>query len=122
MPTIAQQPIDIQWQVFLASSATVYLPKDFALAAAVTLSAANANAPVQILYIQETVNSGTAGSTLPSVRMPGAGINTYVVQLSSAGTIYPLDPTARAAAYALSTANGNADVYVGQVVEVVTAP
>jgi hypothetical protein len=119
VPTIQQQPIDVQWFVLLASAQTP-LPGFSALAAAVTLSAANANAPVQVAQVDQVVTAATALQPA-QVNMPATGVIEFAVQLQSTGTVYPLE-TARVAAYALSAANGNAPVNVYRVQAVVTAP
>jgi hypothetical protein len=91
-----------------------------ALAAAVTLSAGNSNASVQIAEIQEIVTA-PAFPALANVTIPGGASPTYVVQLATSTTYYPLD-TARVQAYALSASNSNAPVGVYRVIETITAP
>jgi hypothetical protein len=121
MPTMLQQAIDIQWVVALAS-ATTYQGWFAALAAAVTLSAANGNASVQIALVEQVVTSAN-GAIPAQVNMPPGSTapRYYIVQLSSAGTVYPL-ATAIVSAYTLSTANGNLPVNVAKVIETCTAP
>jgi len=120
MPTVYQQAIDIQWVVILGSSATVYAGKQAALNAAVALSAANANAKVQMAQLQEVVYADGTGVG-PHVELPGGAIPQWIVQLASGTTYYPLE-TARTTAYSTSSSNSNAGVYVAKVAEVVTAP
>lgn len=120
MPTIAQQPIDVQWIVQLVSgqAPTTY---PVAFAAAVALSAANANAVVQVARVSQTATSATAPA-IPSVQLDQSPASSnFVVQLASAGTSYPL-ATAITAAYAISTANANAPVNISQVIFTLTAP
>jgi hypothetical protein len=119
MPTISQQPIDVQWFVSLANAQTP-LPGFSALAAAVALSAANVNAPVQVAQVDQVVTAATALQPT-KVDMPSTGVIQFVVQLQNAGTVYPLE-AARVAAIALSAANGSAPVNVYRVYCVVTAP
>lgn len=116
MPTIQPNPIDVQWVDTLVSG-TTYPDRNTALVAATALSAANANASVQLAEVQEVVTAPSF-PILARVDMPTFG---YVVQLASGTTYYPLE-TARVAAYALSAANGNAPVNVSRVLELVTAP
>lgn len=121
MPTFFQQPIDVQWVVALASAGTTigWFP---ALAAAVALSAANTNQPVQIAVVNQTANSDAPGPLTATVRLDSSpGTPQYIVQLQSTATSYPL-ATALTAAYVLSTANANTDVNIARVIEVVTAP
>ena len=119
MPTFLQNPGDWLWIVALTSG-TSYIGWYSALAAAVTLSAANSNASVQIAELQEVVTA-PAFPALAKVDMPSGGNPTYVVQLASSTTYYPLE-TARVQAYALSASNSNAPVGVYHVVETITAP
>jgi len=123
MPTIAQQPIDIQWEVALASAITP-LTWYGALAAALALSAANGNAAVQFCQVLETVTAGSVSTqyTLPNVQLDQLSpqVN-YIVQLASAGTSYPR-ATAETAAYTLSAANANAPVVIARVQFTLTAP
>jgi hypothetical protein len=116
MPTLQAQPIDVQWIVQLASG-TFYTGYPAALAAAVTLSAANSNAPVQIAQVELEATSGTS----PTIQLPGNGSPLYIVQLATATTYYP-QATAIAQAYSTSTSNSNAGVYVARVLQQVTAP
>lgn len=117
MPTISQQPADVQWITALASG-TTYPNYGAALAAAVVLSAANANAAVQIASVDQVATAPTAG-TLANVKMPSG--TTYVIQLANAGTTNPLS-TALTTAYATSASNSNAPVNIARVIEQVTAP
>jgi hypothetical protein len=119
MAVVSQQPIDLQWITSLASG-TVYVGEAAAIAAAIVLSAANANAPVQIGQVNQ-VASAPNGAILAQVNMAGLGNPIYVIQLNTAGTVYPLT-TAMVAAYALSAANGNAPVNVSRVIVVIAAP
>lgn len=120
MPVIAQQPIDIQWVVILASSASIYTGKAAALIGATLLSGLTSNAPVQMAQIVEQV-SASGGTGKAQVDLPGNGIPLYVVQLQTATTYYPLE-TARVQAYATSASNSNGQVYIAKVVEVVMSP
>jgi hypothetical protein len=122
MPTLQQQAIDIQ-RVVALKSGTSYVGWFAALAAAVALSAANANAVVQIARVEEVVTAptGVGPGQLAQVNLPGGGTPYYIVQLSTSTTYYPLE-SARVAAYALSAANSNAPVYIAKVIETVTAP
>jgi hypothetical protein len=121
MPTLLQQPIDIQWVVALASG-TVYYGWFPALAAAVALSAANSNAPVQIAEVTQ-IATAPSGALPAQVNIPpGAGApRFYIVQLQSATTYYPL-ATALTTAYALSASNSNVPVNIAKVIETCTAP
>jgi len=119
VPTLAQQPIDVQWVVALTSG-TSYSGWFNALAAAVTLSAGNSNAAVQIAEIQEIVTA-PAFPALANVTIPGGASPTYIVQLATSTTYYPLE-TARVQAYATSASNSNAPVGVYCVIETITAP
>ncbi len=119
MPTLQQNPIDVKWMVQLVSG-TTYTNYNAALAAAVTLSAANSNAPVALCEVNQTATNATA--VAPSqVNMPGAGTPLYIVQLQSGTFYYPL-ATALVQAYTLSAGNSNAPVYIARVLELVTAP
>ncbi len=124
MPTIAQQPIDVQWIVTLVSA---QVPASYftVLAAAIALSAANANAPVQIATVSQTVTAGSVANppyTLPNVQLDqSTSQNNYIYQLANAGTSYPL-ATAVTAAYTLSAANANAPVNIARVWFTLTAP
>jgi hypothetical protein len=120
VPSFLQQPGDILWVVALVSTATTYTGWNAALTAAVTLSAANSNAVVQICEIQETV-TGPAFPALAQVNLPGAARPLYLVQLQSSTTYYPLE-TARVQAYSTSASNSNGPVYVAKVIETITAP
>lgn len=123
MPTIAQQPIDVQWSVALAST-IVGLTYYGAIAAALTLSAANADAPVQVCQTLEQVQSGTGTTqyTLPNVTSDQVvpQVN-YFAQLQSTATFYP-KATAETQAYTTSAANANAPVYISRVLFTLTAP
>jgi hypothetical protein len=119
VPTLAQQPIDVQFFAILASAGTIYTAGTPALNAAVALSAANGNAVVQVCRVREEVIAPTAAAT-SNVR-PSIGSGLEAVQLASAATVYPLE-AARIAAYALSAANSGAPVYICRVKYTLTAP
>jgi hypothetical protein len=121
MPTMLQQPIDIQWIVAL-QSATSYQGWFAALAAAVALSAGNSNAPVQIAEIWQIVTAPSGVIPAQVTMPPGGGApRVYIVQLQSAATVYPL-AVAVVSAYSLSASNSNAPVAVAKVIETCTAP
>ena len=120
MPTISQQPIDVQWAVALASG-TTYVGFNVALAAAGALSAGNANAPVQIAVVEQQATSATALAPSQVNMLGGNPTPLYIVQLQATTTYYPL-ATALTQAYTLSAANSNAPVNIARVIEVVTAP
>ena len=71
MPTFSPITQDVQWWVALASG-TYYNTWQSALAAAVTLSAGNANAPVYIGTVEEQFTAPTATS-LAKCDLPGVG-------------------------------------------------
>ena len=130
MPTFSNITHDVQWAVSLATGGlTIYTTYPSALAAAVALSAGNANAPV---YLMECWEQNTAPTSGPArTEMPGQGgpagipsagdCQLWAVQLVSGTYYYPLE-TARAQAYALSTANSGVPVYIYRPYETVTAP
>lgn len=110
MPTITQDPIDIEWGTQL-TSAGFSVGLAAAIIAATALSAANANALVNILIVDQVATAATALQPA-NISMPsGSATPQYFVQLDSAPLVYPLE-TARVAAYALSAANGNAPVNI----------
>jgi len=120
LPTIQQPPIDVKWFVALASG-TTYRDYPTAYAAAVALSVANSNLPVHLSIVHMQVQSlGPTG--LPQVDIPASGpLQAYLVGLASQTEYYP-QATGIVQAYALSTANSNAPVYLAYVVQSITAP
>jgi hypothetical protein len=123
MPTISQEPIDLKFITALVSGLTIYASQQAAITAAVTLSAANSNAPVQILSIDYIVTNGTGQTpyTQSKIDMPSSTPDGFIVQLVSAGTQYP-EAGALVSAYALSAANANAPTVVARVWFRLTAP
>lgn len=129
MPTFSPITQDVQWWVALASG-TYYNTWQSALAAAVTLSAGNANAPVYIGTVEEQFTAPTATSLAkcdmpgiggPGGITPGGGPILYAIQLVSGTTYYP-KATVEAQAYTTSAANSNAPVYTIRPYETVTSP
>jgi hypothetical protein len=130
MPTYSNITQDVQWVVSLAvGGLTQYQTLPAAIAAAVTLSAGNSNAPVYILDALQLSTSPANG--IPRTEMvgegqlfggvPGGDSQLWAVQLVSGTTYYPLE-TARVAAYALSTSNAGAPVLIYRPYFSLTAP
>jgi hypothetical protein len=120
MPTIQEQPGDLQYGIQLISG-TTYVGYNAALVAATTLSAANANGPVAVMQCKfQASSNGPTGAQ--EIDLPGNGVPLYFIALTSGLTTYIPQGTAINAAYILSGLNAKAFVYVGQVVNLVTAP
>lgn len=117
MAIIASVPQDRPYVATLASGVTGYGTYELAQAAAVALSAANSSAPVYTAKIDETLTSGSGGT----VSLPAGNPQTWIAQLAATATYLPKD-AARMAAFALSSANSGAPVYVGRTFQIVTGP
>ena len=115
MPTITQQPGDLQWLV-VAGLGTVYADYPTAFAAAIALSAANGNAPVWLAKIIGRVVSENGITVLTTdVQTSTGAFDTYLIQLASGTSYYP---QATAIAQAMAAGGGR----VARVLFIVTAP
>jgi hypothetical protein len=101
--------------VGLASTFTIYPSYPQAVAAAITLSAANSSAAV---YVGDV----TEGVTAPGrVDLVAGGPGNWIIQLAST-TAYTPRANAIAQAFTVSAANANAQVYVARTFLTCTGP